>query len=128
MKWKIRFLLIFCTLFLPGCTFAFKINIPAVNQNQHLADFACKVTMDVVSSQSHTQDILIGNLGGKSQSLMVNDITKCIADENLVTVTDLKTPMTEKNLRKASVAILVADKIDLVHMKFLRSNYFMIKV
>ena len=88
--------------------------ILVANQNENLANFACKVTKDVVNSEPHTQDILIVNMAGNTHSVMINDITKCIGEGNSVILSDLKAPLIEKNLRKASLIILVMDKLDLV--------------
>jgi hypothetical protein len=70
----------------------------------------CKVTNDITSSKSDTQDILIGNLGGKIESSIVNDIVKCIDDGTAVVVADLKDIIKNEQLRKTSIIILVMDQ------------------
>lgn len=74
----------------------------------------CEITNNVISAHTHTQDVLIGNLADKSQSIVLNDVTKCIGMQNAIVVSDLKITMTQKNLKTASVVILLLDRIDFV--------------
>lgn len=98
-------------LFLSLLLFA-KINarIKILISDQTLPNSICKVTNDIINSKSDTQDILIGNLGGKLWSSMVNNIIKCIDEESAVVVTDFKLKIIEERLWKATVVILVGLK------------------
>ena len=87
----------------------------AINpQISNLSNFVCKVTNDVLISQNHTQDVLIGNLGVNSSSILINDVISCISHEYSVVVADLNSPMTDKNLRKASIMIFELKTIEIV--------------
>jgi len=97
-------------IFLFNESFAFNIT----NQNESLAEYACNLTKDIIISQSHTQDVLIGNLGGKMESEIINQLIGCIGHENPVVVTDLNSKINEKDLRKASIVVLVVDTIYVV--------------
>ncbi|KAL7011241.1 hypothetical protein ACKWTF_014183 [Chironomus riparius] len=98
----------------------FSTSIAINPQLNSLSNFVCKVAMDVLISQNHTQDVLIGYLGGKSKSTVLNDVISCISHEYSVVVTDLKSPMTDKGLKKASIMIF-----ELYEFRIVSSNYFL---
>ena len=85
--------------------------------DENLAKSICKITNDVINSRADTQDILIGNLGGQIWSSTINDIIQCIDDRNAVVLTDFKTKITEKSLKKASVTILALQWFNNVSLK-----------
>lgn len=98
----------------------FCINLDPQNSAEPkiLPNYVCKVTKDILKSTTDTQDVLIGNLGGKFQAKIVNDIAGCLSGaDNAVVLTDLKDKMTEKTLRKAAVVILVFDDVEQVSRK-----------
>ncbi|KAL7014273.1 hypothetical protein ACKWTF_015844 [Chironomus riparius] len=85
----------------------------------------CNIINDVTGSRTDTQDILIGNLGGKIWSSTVNDIAQCIDHGNAVVVTDFKTKITEKRLWKASVVVIAGLKqSEEVNLHFYHLNFF----
>ena len=84
--------------------------------NEKFVNSICKITNDVANS-TDKQDILIGNLGGKVWSSTINDIVQCIVLRNPVVITDFKTVVKERNLRKASVVILTLNSVDSVRKK-----------
>lgn len=88
------------------------------NQNENLAEYACNLTKDIIQSQSHTQDVLIVNLGEKLELEFINQLVSCIGHDNPVVVTDLNSQINEKALRKATVVILVKDTIDMVRKSY----------
>lgn len=82
-------------------------------ETEDLAKIACKATKDIISKQPHTQDVLIGDLG---QLASKNKLISCIGHEIPVLVTCLKTQISERNLRKATVVILILDKANVVSL------------
>jgi hypothetical protein len=84
--------------------------------SQELSKSVCQIANDVVSSLNDTQDILIGNFGRKVKSSIVNDILRCIDGATAAVVTDFEVEMTNKNLRKAAIVIVVFDDINGVSM------------
>jgi len=116
-KMKISlFFVIFSTLFLLNSSFGTYNHLKSSSDDQKLSKSICKITNDVTSSKIHTQDILIGNLGGKIWSSTINDIVQCIDDGSAVVIVDLNAVMEEKNLRKASVVILTLNGINQVSL------------
>ena len=105
MKYS-RINVIFLTLLLFNSSLGNNLFIQSLPDDQNLPKSICKITNDVISSKNQTQDILIGNLGDKTWSSTVNEIIKCIDGETALVVTDLKTKITEKRLKKSPVVIL----------------------
>ena len=98
-KYKIvKFFVIFLCIFCLNSTDA-----------QDLSKNICKITNDITKSSTDTQDILIGNLGGETWSSTVNDIIQCVDDNIAIVVTDFQQKIIEKNLKKASVVILILE-------------------
>lgn len=60
-----------------------------------------------MKSSNDTQDVLVGNMDSKTQSATVNDIIKCIGEDYPLVISDMVKLLTEKNLKKAAVVILV---------------------
>ena len=82
---------------------------------EKLSNFSCEIIRETTSTHTHTQDILIINLGGISILPLVNDMSLCIESKNPVVITDqIDKPMTKKNLRKATLVVLLIDRIQLV--------------
>ena len=102
MKLFCIFLIIFCISSTVSGSYSIKPSI----DDQKLPKSICKIINDVTNSKTDTQDILIGSSGGKVQSSTINDIIECIDDKNAVVLTDLRTKVAEKTLRKATVIIL----------------------
>jgi hypothetical protein len=90
------------------------IALNPTSQDENIAEFTCNLTKDIISTQPHTQDILIGNLVGINESAIINQLISCIGHDNPVVVTDIRSEIIENRLRKASVVILVVDYIDAV--------------
>lgn len=107
----------FSTIFWTFCILCFLLasQVAAQNVNKNnLVNYGCRITKDVIGTQQHTQDVLIGNLAGKNQFPIINGLTKCISNVNTVVVADMKTQMSKKDLKKASIVLLVLEKIDFV--------------
>lgn len=75
--------------------------------DRELPKSICKITNDVTNLTTDTQDILIGNFGGKAWSSTVNDILQCLHKTTAVVVTDFITKITEQSLRKVSVVVAI---------------------
>lgn len=113
---KMRFLGFFSLIFV-----ALLINLaysrhlaPIGNQKDILASSTCNIVENVLSSQHCTQDILIVNMGNIVSIATVNTIASCIGDEHAVVISDLKVPLVEKSLRKASAIIVISDILSMV--------------
>lgn len=107
---------IFLTIFILSSSFS-SLKNPQVDKMLH--NYICKITKDITKSTNDTQDILIGNLDKSTKSSTVNDIVECIGADHPVVISDMVQPLTEKNLRKAAVMILVfktANKVS--YLKF----------
>ncbi|CAG9811583.1 unnamed protein product [Chironomus riparius] len=90
-------------------SFSTKFHFKTLIDVKKLSNSICKVANDLINLKTHTQDILIGNLGRKSWSQTINDIAKCIGDGNAMVISDLKQQITEMKLRKATLVILTFD-------------------
>lgn len=90
------------------------IALSGSNQMKSIAQSACKVTRNLTNQQPHTQDILIGNLGGITELKISNELIRCIGHNNPVVVADLIAKLDRENLRKASVVVLIMKRISLV--------------
>lgn len=77
-----------------------------------MSKYVCKVTKDIISSKSDTQDVLIGNLAGELWSSTANDIAGCVGSDNAVVFSDFKSFVIKKTLRKAAVIILAVGYVD----------------
>ncbi|CAG9811577.1 unnamed protein product [Chironomus riparius] len=97
---------IFSTIYIASAVIFHK----SLTADQNLPNSICRITYDVTSSKSDTQDILFGNLDSQTWSSTVNDIVKCIDNGTAVVVADLKTIIKNKNFRKASVIILALNQ------------------
>lgn len=84
------------------------------NQMKSIAQSACNITRNLTNQQPHTQDILIGNLGGITELQISNELIRCIGHNNPVVVADLIAKLDRQNLRKASVVVLIMNRISLV--------------
>jgi len=114
-------ILAFCTL---NSSFSTNFILKSLIVDQKLSKSICKITNDVTSSKTDTQDILIGNVGGNIWSSTINDIVSCIDDETTVVVSDLNAIMTENNLRKASVTILALKWLNVVSSTLIEEKTF----
>ncbi|CAG9811085.1 unnamed protein product [Chironomus riparius] len=85
--------------------------------DQNLSNYVCKIIKDLLKSNSSTQDVLIGNIGGKMWSSTINYIAGCVGHKDAVVVSDFKKPLTEKTLRKASIIVLALGWADQVRFK-----------
>jgi len=112
-----KLFVIFCSILFFNSSISTKIDLILPTDSQNLSRSICNIANDVINSKTDTQDILIGNFGGKSQSSTINDIIQCINDETTVVVTDLKDKMSRNDLRKASLFIIAFDMIDGVSIK-----------
>ncbi|KAL7014266.1 hypothetical protein ACKWTF_015838 [Chironomus riparius] len=104
------FFAIFSAIFLINSSISTDPILKSTTSHQKLPISICKITNDVISSKVYTQDILIGNFGSKVWLTTVNDIVECIDDRAAVVVTDFKTEIKEKSLRKASIIIMTFSK------------------
>ncbi|KAL7014265.1 hypothetical protein ACKWTF_015837 [Chironomus riparius] len=75
--------------------------------HQKLPKSICKITNDIMNTNMDTQDILIGNLGGKAWSTTIDETIKCIDDKAGVFITDFKTKIIAERFKKSPVVILV---------------------
>ena len=82
--------------------------------DKRLPDFVCKITQDIIKSNNHTQDVLIGNVSRIIRTSTINNIVKCLKDISPVVISDFQEPVIEKSLRKAAVIILEFDQVNLV--------------
>ncbi|KAL7014251.1 hypothetical protein ACKWTF_015823 [Chironomus riparius] len=104
---------IFSTIYIASAVIFHK----SLTADQNLPNSICRITYDVTSSKSDTQDILFGNLDSQTWSSTVNDIVKCIDNGAAVVVADLKTIIKNKNFRKASVIILALNQANEVSLR-----------
>ena len=110
----VKIFTILSSLLLLNSTLSTNLILKSSTDDEKLSKSICKITNDVINTKTDTQDILIGNLGGKVWSSTVNDIVKCIDDGNAVVVTDFNAKIVEKNLRKSAVVILTMEWLDRV--------------
>lgn len=59
-------------------------------EDQNLSKSICMLTNDVINLKANTQDILIGNLGGKLWSSTIDDIIKCSRSKSAIVLTDFR--------------------------------------
>lgn len=110
-KMKIaNFFIIFLSIFLLISTFDTKFTHTTSNDHDTLLKSFCKITNDATNFKADTQDIIVGNMGGKIWSSTTNDIIECIDKRAAVVVTNFGTSIAEKRLRKASIIILMLNK------------------
>jgi hypothetical protein len=88
-------------------SFGMNYILNTANKDQKLTLNICKITKDIIISESNTQDILIANFGEKIWSSTINEIVQCVDEEAAVVITKLDTKITGKLLRKAKVVVLV---------------------
>ncbi|CAG9811316.1 unnamed protein product [Chironomus riparius] len=88
----------------------FALKFQTVDLN--LAKSICKITNDVISKSTDTQDILFLNSKAIKESTTVNKVLTCIYDETAVVVTEFRKKTLIKGLRKAAVIIMAFDSID----------------
>ena len=87
-------------------------HLKALTNDDKLPKSICKIVNDVIKSNTDTQNILFGNLGGKYFSAIANKIASCINGQGSVVVTDFRENFVETKLWKASIMILIFDTID----------------
>ena len=75
--------------------------------DENLSESVCEITNDIIRSKSDVQDVLVSNLGGKDWSSTINDIIQCLSKDSVVVISDFTAKITEKNLWKISVVILL---------------------
>lgn len=85
--------------------------------DQNLPKSICKITNAIISSTTDTQDILVGNIGGKVLPLTFNDILECIEDVSAVVVSNFEEIIVNKHLRKATIVIMLINESNLVSME-----------
>lgn len=88
--------------------------------DKNLSESICKITNDVIKSNTDTNDILIGNLGANVLLLAINELILCIDKPRAVIISNFDGKLSNKNLRKASIIILVMNKVDQVSGTFNR--------
>jgi len=115
MKIAIIFI-IFSTLSVINSSLSSKFHLDYSINDKTLSSTICKITNDITSLKSDTQDILIGNLGGKMWPTIANDIIQCLNDDKAQVLSDFRTTIKKINLRKASVVILTLDKLEQVNI------------
>ncbi|KAL7013021.1 hypothetical protein ACKWTF_015154 [Chironomus riparius] len=103
------------SLLILNSVFSTNFILKTSQNSKKLSSYVCKVTKDIISSKSNTQDILIGNLGEKMWSSTVNDIAGCFGQDTAIVVSDFNSIVTEKTLRKATMVILTFDKFEKQH-------------
>ena len=83
-----------------------------------LSKSVCKIANDITHSKTETQNVLLGNLGGKVMTSLVQDISGCVADKNpVVVLTTLQKKILERKLWKSSVIILIFDSLNEVNIE-----------
>lgn len=107
-----KFLSLFLALLLLHSTLSINFILKAPQNDKKLSNYVCKVTKDILKSKTDTQDVLIGNLGGKKWSSTVNDIAGCIGRGSAVVVSDFMATLKEDTLRKAAVVILTINQLN----------------
>ena len=110
----LRILAPFLALLILNSTINTNFILKTSQNDKKLSNYVCKVTKDITKSKIDTQDVLIGNLGGELWSSTVNDIAGCVKSDTAVIVSDFKTSLTEKTLRKAALVVLTCNKLDKV--------------
>lgn len=98
----------------------------------NLSNFVCKIIKAITKTKNDTQDVLVGNLGGKLWSSTVNDIAGCVGRGSAVVVSNFGDLVTEKTLRKATVVVLGLKDLDkvklyLIYLKNLKKYFFRLK-
>ncbi|KAL7014267.1 hypothetical protein ACKWTF_015839 [Chironomus riparius] len=117
--------ILFTTFCIIDSSFSTKFHFKTLIDVKKLSNSICKVANDLINLKTHTQDILIGNLGRKSWSQTINDIAKCIGDGNAMVISDLKQQITEMKLRKATLVILTFDYFNgVIYKKFKFNLHF----
>lgn len=111
------------TIFIVNSSFNVKLLIKFLTDNQQLSKNICKITNDIINSKTDTQDILVGNFGGKMWPSTINNILQCIDDKAPVVVVDVRTKLTDKSLRKASVMILMMHSLNEVNLIYLLRSF-----
>jgi len=111
-----KFFIIFSTLLFINSSLSTNFIQKSLIDDQQLSKSICEITNDIINSKSDTQDILIGNLGGKIWSSTISDIIQCLSDNKAQVLSDFRTTIKKINLRKASVVILTLDKLEQVNI------------
>ncbi|CAG9811081.1 unnamed protein product [Chironomus riparius] len=101
-----RILTPFLALLILNMTLSSNLILKTTQNDKKMSKYVCKVTKDIISSKSDTQDVLIGNLAGELWSSTANDIAGCVGSDNAVVFSDFKSFVIKKTLRKAAVIIL----------------------
>ncbi|KAL7042096.1 hypothetical protein ACKWTF_001028 [Chironomus riparius] len=106
-------------------TFGANVLIHNSWKNSNMSNFVCKITKEIITTSSHTQDVLIANLGNQRRISVVNDICDCLKDDNPIVISDLQKPIKEKDLRKATVIVLEIEWISVVrvHESIMSNNH-----
>ena len=109
-----RILAPFLALLIFNSTISTNFILKTSQNDKKLSNYVCKVTKDITRTKSNIQDVLIGNLGGELWTSTVNGIAGCIGSETAVVVSDFKSILTDKTLRKAAVVILTLTQFNSV--------------
>lgn len=109
--------------FFVGIFFLFSSNFSLVieDQNDSLAKFTCEIADKALRLQPYTQDILIANNIVYMESNLLNNIGKCISNNNPIVLHNLRFPLIEMALRKSSLIIFVSDILSTVSMSVIET-------
>lgn len=72
--------------------------------------YVCAVTEKIVNADQDINDVAIGNFNTKMPAEFLSEVTKCISRHTMVVTTDFSKKISDKNLRKAQVVIIVSDE------------------
>ena len=118
MKFSAIFLT-FCAFFTYSSHHSLSIEV----ESNNLANYACTIAKQALKSQQNTQDILIINNILYMESNLINLITGCIPKDNPIVLHNLRMPLTEKTLRKASLVVLLSDALSPVSITMIFDNF-----
>ena len=104
------------TLFLAFNILLITLGVNILVDCNALSNFVCTISKDILESKNDTQDVMIGNLDRKTQPTIINDLVGCIGPSYPVVISEFTRPFIDVNLRKATVVILIFDKIFTVSM------------
>ena len=80
-----------------------------------MVNYVCAVTEKIVKADQDIHDVAIGNFLGKVPAEFLSEVTKCISRHTTVVTTDFRKKISDKNLRKAQVVIIVLDELNQVN-------------
>lgn len=96
--------------------------------DKFLSQSICQMVNGIISSKSHTQDVLIGHINAVIWPTILDDIRQCLSNDVAVVLSDLRELDINLNMKKASVVIFTLENLNVVSLQCLENIKKVIKI